>query len=99
MNDEQERPSQDQLGQADLDQHAARERQHRAAFRARGVVLDVAAAGIDEQAHHVARLGFRLAPACHDFLVDFIPQSRDGLYPVFPCLRLGRTVDRISRRA
>src|SRR5512143_678081 len=40
--DEEERPGDDELGQADLDQHAAREREHRALLRARSVILDVA---------------------------------------------------------
>ena len=47
---QQQDPGDDQLGQADLDQQAAGQRQHRAALGAGGVVLDIAMARIDDQA-------------------------------------------------
>ena len=45
---QQERPGDQQLGQADLDEQAAEQRQHRAALGAGGVVLDIAMARIDD---------------------------------------------------
>ena len=50
-NDEEETPGDDELGQADLDQHAASKRKHRALLGARSVVLDVALARVDDRLH------------------------------------------------
>ena len=56
---EQNYPGEDQLGQADFDQQAAGERQHRAGLGARGVVFDVALPWVDDGCG-IAGFGLRL---------------------------------------